>query len=142
MSRKKQQVQPKEESLEKKFTAAHDMGAKEFGGLWLRANEVAIDGINMAKGNYADLKTKTMVSIVVLRVLVLARHTYTGKKNKADIAPLTEKEKRVAGFAFRSGECGDQLVVLEKRLEQINALGLFEKELPYQEIVQQLLKVK
>lgn len=142
MSKRKQQVQVREDGLEKKFTAAHDAGAKEFGGLWLRANEVAIDGINMAKGNYADLKTKTMVSIVVLRVLILARHNYTGQKKRGDIIPMTDREKRIAGFAHQSGYCGDQLILLQERLEKLAAKGAFDREMPIEELTKILLETK
>lgn len=132
----------REDGLQKKFNTAHDTGAQEFGGLWLRANEVAIDGINMANGNYSDLKTKTMVSIVVLRVLILARHTYTGRKKRGDKVPMTDREKRIAGFAYQSGFCGEQLIVLQKRLEQLHERGLFDKEIPHDELIKTLLDVK
>jgi hypothetical protein len=63
------------------FQKACDQGAREFGGLWLRANEVAVDAIRMTGGNPADQKTKSMMAVAVLRVLILARFHYTGEKS-------------------------------------------------------------
>lgn len=55
------------------FKKAHHEGAEEFGGLWLQANDSAINRVQDIPADLTKPETKALVSVVILSVLRTCR---------------------------------------------------------------------
>lgn len=68
--------------LNEQFEAAHKLGVERHGTLWLTVNEAAVKAADMVEAiDVTELQTKTLLSVVVLRVLDrLKREDYLKEK--------------------------------------------------------------
>lgn len=58
------------QKLNEQFEAAHKLGVERHGSLWLSVNEAAIRAAEMIEAtDITELRTKTLLSVVTLRVL-------------------------------------------------------------------------
>lgn len=73
------------------FQHYQEKGAKEFGGLWLKANTAAVEQAIYAEVDYADPQIKQMLSGVAYHVLAHSRYFYEGFWEKKAEAPCPTK---------------------------------------------------
>jgi hypothetical protein len=83
--------------MEDAFRVVIEQGVKDYGWLWLEANELATDSVRRRGINPSDPKIRTAMVLSVLAALKQVHHKFNGTKNpQKTCAALGEKVVRLS----------------------------------------------